>query len=126
MSDAATLASLAIPDTPIAYEIIPGISYQDQLFTRERVANWLGIHRDTLGIWERQQRGPKVTRVGRAKIRYRLGDILQWLSAQQDAAPEARRKGDTRSRRKPGTAQSATTPSELRTKSRKPAMVGLG
>ena len=54
MSDAATPEALAIPDLPVTYEIIPGISYQDQLFTREHLANWLGIHPDTLGIWERK------------------------------------------------------------------------
>jgi hypothetical protein len=101
MSDAATPEALAIPDLPVTYEIIPGISYQDQLFTREHLANWLGIHPDTLGIWERQERGPKVTRVGRSKIRYRLGDALEWLSSQRDAPPEKRKTSNTKWREKP-------------------------
>lgn len=97
----ATPESPAIPNPSISYQIHPSIAYEDQLLTRERAATWLGIHPDTLGIWERQERGPKVTRVGRSKIRYRLGDVLQWLSSQRDAPPGARKKSNTRWRIQP-------------------------
>lgn len=91
MSTIATPPLPAIPDLPVRYEINPTIAYEDQLFTRERGAAWIGIHRDTLGCWERQQRGPKVTRVGRTKIRYRLGDVLQWF-----IEPARRTAGDAK------------------------------
>jgi hypothetical protein len=89
----ATPQSPAISDPAISYEIHPSIAYEDQLLTRERAAIWLGIHPDTLGIWERQQRSPKVTR-GAAKIRYRLG-MLGMLASQRDAPPEARKRQHT-------------------------------
>jgi hypothetical protein len=101
MSTIATTPLPAIPDPPVRYEIHPTIAYEDQLFTRERVAAWIGVHPDTLGIWERQRRGPKVSRIGRTRIRYRLGDVLQWLSSQRDAPPEARKRSNTRWRENP-------------------------
>jgi hypothetical protein len=104
MADAATIfRSPTSPKPQVSCETGPSIAYEDQLFTRERVAAWVGIHPDTLGIWERQQRGPRVTRVGRTKIRYRLGDVLLWLSSQRDAIPETRKR--TRWREQPPRAQ---------------------
>src|SRR5215831_3252299 len=79
MSNAATPLSPSIPDLPVTN---PTIAYTDQLFTRKHIAAWIGVHPDTLGIWERQQRGPKVTRAN-SRVRYRLGDVLQWLSGQR-------------------------------------------
>jgi hypothetical protein len=101
MSTVFTSLSPTILDPPVTCEINPTIAYEDQLFTRKRVAAWIGVHPDTLGIWERQGRGPKVTRVGRTKIRFRLGDVLQWLSSQRDAPPESRKKSNTRWREHP-------------------------
>src|SRR5262245_13569159 len=81
MSNAATPLSPSIPD-PVTNEINPTIAYTDQLFTRKHIAAWIGVHPDTLAIWERQPRGLKLTQAN-SRVRYRVGDVLQWLSGQR-------------------------------------------
>src|SRR5262249_31654910 len=67
------------------------IKYEDHLLNPLDVAKWLGIHPRTLWVWDNEGRGPKVTRVGRYKVRYFVHDILTWLREQPDSL-ELRRK----------------------------------
>jgi hypothetical protein len=100
----ATTVNPPFPTTPNPLgtnETSPAIAYEDQLLKREPVAAWLGVHPDTLGIWDRQRRGPKVTRIGRTKVRYRVGDVLQWLSSQRDSPLQTRKKSNTTQREQP-------------------------
>jgi hypothetical protein len=68
------------------------IKYEDRLLTAAAVARWVGVHPQTLSVWSTEGRGPKVTRIGRYKRRFFVGDVLAWLREQPDSAPEMRRK----------------------------------
>ena len=53
----------------------------DQLLEPAALAALLSISPRTLEGWRRERRGPAVTRVEGA-VRYRYGDILNWITAQ--------------------------------------------
>jgi hypothetical protein len=59
----------------------PAVKYEDRLLDRPTTADWLGVHCDTLTNWAREERGPTVTYVGRGRVRYRVGDVLDYLNS---------------------------------------------
>ena len=60
------------------------VPFEDELLDLEYVARWLGVDYDTLGAWDRQGKGPLITRTGRS-IKYFRKDVLTWLEEQRNA-----------------------------------------
>lgn len=90
------------------------IPREDQLLDRQYVADWLGVDYDTLGVWERQGKGPRVTRVGRG-TRYFHRDVQAWLEERRNAGrPPGPRH--FRASPKPGLAASPAAKRKVRRK----------
>lgn len=64
------------------------INVEDELLTRQYVANWLGVHPYTLHRWAREGRGPRCLWIG-GLARYRRGDVQECIESGklQNAAP---------------------------------------
>lgn len=52
----------------------------DQLLTPDEVADWLGVSRKTLYKWRGMPKGPPGFLIG-GVLRYRRGDVADWLAA---------------------------------------------
>ena len=46
------------------------------------IAMWLGIEIQTLAKWRCTGHGPSFQKVGRRSVRYRAGDVRDWLASQ--------------------------------------------
>ncbi len=72
---------------------------QNQLLTTPETAAWLGVAPISLRIWRSRGEGPPFARVSRRGIRYRRGDVTEWLRdrtclfAQEHDAEAAERSG---------------------------------
>lgn len=64
---------------------------REQHLKRARVADLLEVSAATLAQWDTRGRGPKVTRLSPGCVRYRIGDLLDWL--RERAEQSAKRKG---------------------------------
>ncbi len=56
---------------------------REPLLTRAEVAKRLGVSPDTLRLWQREKRGPRVVRLGKlphGRIRYRESDVARYIS----------------------------------------------
>jgi predicted DNA-binding transcriptional regulator AlpA len=60
------------------------IDMLDKLIPRKRLAEMLGKSEVTLIRWERDGKGPPVTRIGRDVV-YSVSSIEKWLKAQEHA-----------------------------------------
>jgi predicted DNA-binding transcriptional regulator AlpA len=58
----------------------------DELLSTREVAGWLGVSTQWLEIGRCKKYGPKFTRVGPRVIRYRRGDVREWLKARAHAS----------------------------------------
>jgi predicted DNA-binding transcriptional regulator AlpA len=58
----------------------------DELLTTRATADWLGISCEWLEIGRSKNYGPKFTRLSSRVIRYRRGDVLDWLKARAFAS----------------------------------------
>lgn len=71
----------------------------DQLLNTNETAEWLGVAPISLRIWRSRGEGPPFVRVSRRGIRYRRGDVTEWLRdrtclfAQEHDAEAAERSG---------------------------------
>jgi len=62
----------------------------DQLLTVEQLANYLDVPVATLYAWRHRRQGPPSFKAGR-HLRYRLGDVEQWIAGRvQDVGPISR------------------------------------
>jgi len=61
--------------------IIEDMEYENRLATVEELADYLGVPIATLYQWRYRREGPPGFRVGR-HVRYRWGDIEQWIEDQ--------------------------------------------
>ena len=57
----------------------------DVLLSFDEAAGVLGLSRHTLKAWRSQGEGPPVFLLGRA-IRYRVGDLREWVAARRKAS----------------------------------------
>lgn len=58
----------------------PGsVPFQDQLWTMQEVADYLRVPKRTVEKWREQRKGPLGRMVGRS-LRFRVGDVQDWLS----------------------------------------------
>ncbi|MEW1706962.1 helix-turn-helix domain-containing protein [Microbacterium sp. NPDC089190] len=48
--------------------------------TREQIADFLQVKKQTLAVWAVEGKGPKFIKVGRA-VRYRRADVMAWLDS---------------------------------------------
>lgn len=55
----------------------------DQLLTLQEVAELLDVSENTIYYWRYQRTGPKGHKVGK-RVRYRLSDVLSWMSERGD------------------------------------------
>ena len=53
----------------------------DHLFSAHQLAEYLGVPVTTLYHWRQQREGPPAFRVGK-HLRYRAGDVDQWIRSQ--------------------------------------------
>jgi predicted DNA-binding transcriptional regulator AlpA len=53
----------------------------DELLSTPALAEWLGVTVQCLKKWRASGRGPQFVRVGTNTVRYRRGDVLDWLKA---------------------------------------------
>ena len=72
------------PASPATDETAQGGILDDYL-TDDELANELGIHKRTLARWDALGEGPKITRVGRKKLRRRV-TARQWLADREGEA----------------------------------------
>lgn len=91
-------ASLPLP--PLVSGVgIDGIAYRDRLISRQSLAHWLGISPLRLGIWAKQNYGPKPRRCGGVKVCYVVGEVLDFIQASTaDTYPDVRRKARAKSK----------------------------
>lgn len=61
---------------------------EERLLTPREVAAYLGVPVSTLYQWRHRGSGPPAIRVGPRQLRWRPGDVEQWLAAQADEQPE--------------------------------------
>ena len=62
----------------------------DQLLTVEQLANYLDVPVATLYAWRHRRQGPPSFKAGR-HLRYRLGDVEQWIAGRvQDVGTTSR------------------------------------
>lgn len=54
---------------------------QDKLLTRPQAAAWLSTTVVTLERWASLGEGPRVTRLGRRMVRYKLSDLQAFINA---------------------------------------------
>jgi len=66
---------------------VPKASEVEQLLTAEEVAERLQVKVDTLHQWRWLGKGPRAVKVGRKFVRYRAGDVNDWIDAQTEQAP---------------------------------------
>lgn len=76
---------------------------RDPLLTRAQVAKRLGVSPETLRLWQRENRGPRVVRLGKlphGRVRYREADVARYISECQTEQPQAdkRRRHPRRSK----------------------------
>jgi len=57
------------------------------LLSPHELSAYLGVPLATVYRWRSRREGPPGIRVGR-HVRYRLGDVEQWLDAHRDANPQ--------------------------------------
>jgi len=55
----------------------------DQLLDSKAVADWLGVSRHWVVMGRLRGYGPPFLRISSARIRYRRGDVLAWLSERE-------------------------------------------
>jgi predicted DNA-binding transcriptional regulator AlpA len=60
--------------------ITTGANDPDDLLTTKQLAAWLGVSTTTLEIWRCEGKGPPFVRITPRMVRYRRGDVLQWLA----------------------------------------------
>ncbi|MEO7846160.1 MAG: helix-turn-helix domain-containing protein [Nocardioides sp.] len=70
--------------TTVAHEDPPGIAAR-RLLTPEEVSDILGIPVRTLANWRSDRIGPLGLRIG-AHVRYREGDLLEWIEQRAEQA----------------------------------------
>jgi predicted DNA-binding transcriptional regulator AlpA len=62
------------------------VGADDELLSTPQVADWLGVSTQWLEIGRCKKCGPKFMRIGPRVIRYRRGDVLEWLKARTHAS----------------------------------------
>jgi predicted DNA-binding transcriptional regulator AlpA len=58
----------------------------DQLLSTQAVASWLGISLQWLEIGRHRGYGPKFQKISARHIRYRRGDVVEWLRSRTFAS----------------------------------------
>jgi len=71
--------------------MIPAMNRLDHLLTVRELAVYLDVPVATLYAWRHRRQGPPGFKAGR-HLRYRLGDVEQWIEArlQEPGAPSRR------------------------------------
>jgi excisionase family DNA binding protein len=67
----------------------------EQLLTAEEVARLLRVPKATLYAWRYQSKGPPAVRVGR-HLRYRPGDVEEWLVGRGETTSDLNNRAPTR------------------------------
>ncbi len=65
------------------------VAPDDDLLTTKQAADWLDLELNTLAIWRMKCIGPPWIEISRGCIRYRRGDVRQWLAARRRATEDA-------------------------------------
>jgi predicted DNA-binding transcriptional regulator AlpA len=73
-------------DRRAAAIIAVDVGADDELLSTRQVADWLGVSTQWLEIGRCKKYGPKFMRIGPRVIRYRRGDVLEWLKARTHAS----------------------------------------
>jgi hypothetical protein len=84
--------SYALADTVQALAVRMAAS-EDAVVSRAQAAAWLGRSPKTLEAWASVGLGPRVVRMGRRGIGYRVGELRRWVR-QQERAPLPGSEGD--------------------------------
>ena len=53
-----------------------------KLYTKEEVAEFIGIHVRTVDKWRKEGRGPRFIEIEGATIRCRRDDLMEWIDEQ--------------------------------------------
>ncbi len=59
---------------------------ENNLLDQGEVAELLGVHPKTLGIWRDRKQGPPFIRLGEKLIRYNVEDVRAWVESQREKA----------------------------------------
>jgi predicted DNA-binding transcriptional regulator AlpA len=62
------------------------VGADDELLSTQAVANWLGVSTQWLEIGRHHGYGPKFQTISQRCIRYRRGDVIEWLKARTYAS----------------------------------------
>lgn len=57
-------------------------SASERLLSTAQVADWTGVSQNTLRFWRWDGRGPRWFRLGPKTVKYKTGDVQQWVDAQ--------------------------------------------
>jgi predicted DNA-binding transcriptional regulator AlpA len=102
-ADPVTPASSVSPLVPLLNPHEDVVRYEDRFLSKLALARWLGVSTSRLDRWFAQDFGPPRFRLGKSRVAYRLGDILDFVrSRPADLYPDTRRKA-----RKPKTESSS-------------------
>lgn len=61
---------------------------RNRIFTTEELSEYIGIAVHTLALYRLYGSGPKYLKLGRV-IRYKLGDVLDWIDQKTEENPHA-------------------------------------
>jgi predicted DNA-binding transcriptional regulator AlpA len=62
------------------------IGADDELLSTKQVADWLGVSVQWVEIGRSKNYGPRFEKISARCVRYRRGDVLQWLKARSYAS----------------------------------------
>jgi len=57
---------------------------ENNLLDQGEVAELLGVHPKTLGLWREKGQGPPFIRLGEKLIRYNVEDVRAWVESQRE------------------------------------------
>jgi predicted DNA-binding transcriptional regulator AlpA len=68
-------------------ELSAMIEIEQSTFNEKRSAAYIGVSSATLRLWRSKGEGPRYFKAGEKLIRYRKGDLDEWIEARLSASP---------------------------------------
>jgi predicted DNA-binding transcriptional regulator AlpA len=76
-----------------AHRLVDVEFHPEQALSTKEVAAWLGVSVQFLEIGRTRGYGPKFVRITKRLVRYRVGDVLDWLKSRTHACTSQYAKG---------------------------------
>jgi predicted DNA-binding transcriptional regulator AlpA len=76
-----------------AHQLVDASFHPEETLSTKEVAAWLGVSVQFLEIGRTRGYGPRFVRVTKRLVRYRVGDVLDWLKARTHACTSEYAKG---------------------------------